>query len=86
MALYNWGDEFDCSNNNWLYINNDYLWFLTPALQHLSYVYIVYRDTGNVYYNYTYNIGAVFPSVYLDAEIKIASGIGSKENPFILSI
>ena len=87
-VLYNWNNDniSDCKNNDWLFDNN-YQWTLTPlAYVDLAPGVFCVSDDGYVRHD---NSASFFkinvrPVVYLKPTVKIVSGVGTKENPFII--
>ena len=78
IPLYDWIDVEECSTNNWLY--NNYHWTLTS---YYEIVFVVF-DGGSVLPtgpSFTYD---THPVVYLTSNVKIVSGTGSMDDPFIL--
>jgi len=73
-----------CRNNNWMF-KNDHLWTINPrAHSGSSYLTLCINQLGGLD-NCTSSIARnVYPSVYLKANVKIISGCGEKENPYIL--
>ena len=82
--IWNWKDSVsDCKNNNWMYNSSDNQWTITPRLDFASTVFFVYY-TGYVNgYNAYYGLG-VRPVVHLNSAIKVITGSGTKESPYIL--
>ena len=84
--LYNWESSSvsDCKNNDWMYNSSKSQWtIIMPSHDDTSSVFSV-GDYGFVnYYRATYNLG-VRPVVHLKSTIKVISGSGTKESPYIL--
>ena len=80
--LYNWDGASACYQNDWLF-KSSYMWSLSPNSS--SSIGVFYVDSsGYVDYNlasYTYG---VWPVVYLKSTIKVTTGTGSSDSPFIL--
>ena len=76
-----WYDEGGCYDNDWLY--NEYTWMLSPSSSGAGYAWYVFGG-GYVYDDRVYYARAVFPVLYLDSELTIESGEGSKEKPYIV--
>ena len=83
-----------CKNNNWMHHGSEMyegMWMLSPSVIFIgsSYVCGVLGDgrvigrgdviTDDACYPYS-----VFPSVYLNTEVKITSGSGTSSDPYIL--
>ena len=86
-ALSNWysSGANDCFNNDWLLYIPNYRWTLTPHTRDSSEVFNV-GNYGGVYYSSVCGSSAVFPALYLNSNVKIIGGEGTKNLPFILSI
>ena len=85
--LYSWHLFEDCINNNWLYVNQAQ-WTLTPLVTSSNHVF---RRYASGYINYALGSVsktdmAVVPVTYLSSNIKITSGSGTKELPYVLSL
>ena len=80
--LQNFSEE--CIQNNWLSKN---LWTLMPAT-HSEYKSTVYgvSSNGQVTASNAKNKNNIYPVLYLKKDVKIISGIGTKENSFQLDI
>ena len=86
-GLYNWQLFEDCINNNWLYVNQAQ-WTLTPLVTSSNHVFRRYAS-GHIYYalgSVSKTDMAVVPVTYLSSNIKITSGSGTKELPYVLSL
>ena len=81
--LLNWDSSSvsDCKNNDWMYNSSKGQWTITPR-QDISYVFDVY-DGCVVDYGAIINHG-VRPVVHLNSAIKVITGSGTKESPYIL--
>mgnify|MGYP005770909705 CR=1 FL=1 len=79
IPLFNWIDVEDCSTNNWLYV--DYHWTLTSYHKN---VFAVFYD-GCVLPQGASFIHNTHPVVYLLSNVEIVSGIGTPDEPFVLS-
>ena len=86
-VLYKWSDSnvSDCKNNDWLYDSSSSQWTISPFAysSYASNVFIVYSRGYVSSYSASIN-NEVRPVVYLTSNVKIASGTGSQDNPFIL--
>ena len=83
--LYNWESSSvsDCENNDWMYKLANGQWTIMPSHDDTSSVFSV-GDYGFVnYYHATYNL-LVRPVVHLNSAIKVITGSGTKESPYIL--
>ena len=83
--MYNWDDSSvsDCINNDWMYNSSIYQWTITPRQGDANDVFFV-GDTGFVNSYYAYNDDGVRPVVHLNSAIKVITGSGTKESPYIL--
>ena len=84
--LYNWQNDNDCKNNDWLYIPSQYQdqWTMCPSAADSHYVFCVTSIYGFVGYSYAYDTYVIRPVVHLKSTIKITGGTGSSTDPFIL--
>ena len=81
--MYNWDGLSVCYQNDWLFKSSN-MWTLSPHSSRSSVVFRVdYRG-----YVYNYNAGdvilGVWPVVHLKSTIKVTTGTGSSNDPFIL--
>lgn len=81
--LYNWETVSDCKNNDWMYNSSMYQWTITPYQDDTNAVFYVYY-TGYVAHIYVYHNFDVRPVVHLNSAIKVITGSGTKESPYIL--
>ena len=83
--MYNWDDSSvsDCKNNDWMYNSSIWQWTITPRQVNTSYVFYVII-AGCVNDNDAYYGSGVRPVVHLNSAIKVISGSGTKESPYIL--
>lgn len=83
--MYNWADSSvsDCKNNDWMYNSNIMQWTITPRRDNTSYVFYV-DGAGFVYSINASNYISVRPVVHLNSAIKVITGSGTKESPYIL--
>ena len=89
VANYNY-DNMTCKKNNWMHHGstmNEAMWMLSPGADSdgADYVWVVIGD-GIVGYVFASSALSVFPSVYLNTEVKITSGSGTSSDPYILSV
>ena len=83
--LYNWNSVEDCYTNSWLYDGSNYQWTLAPNASNSDSVFGV-SDGGYVFADgYAFNSIAFRPAVYLTSNVEIVSGIGTPDEPFVLS-
>ena len=83
-------DNMTCKKNNWMHHGStmdEDMWMLSPgAYSDLAgYVWFVYGD-GSVNSDSASDALSVFPSVYLNTEVKITSGSGTSSDPYILEL
>ena len=83
-------DNMTCKKNNWMHHGstiNEAMWMLSPGAisGDASYVWIVFGD-GRVSVGGAFLAFSVFPSVYLNTEVKITSGSGTSSDPYILEL
>ena len=83
-------DNMTCKKNNWMHHGstmNEAMWMLSPiAYSDLAFhVWLVY-GAGYVSSDGACRALSVFPSVYLNTEVKITSGSGTSSEPYILSV
>ena len=60
------------------------MWTITPAL--LRYFIHDMNLYGNISVAYANNGRLVAPTTYLSSHIRITSGVGTKEQPYLLSL
>ena len=82
--LHNWinGSVSDCKNNDWMY-SDTMQWTITPNSNSTDYVYFIYV-VGHVSTNSANDALSVRPVVHLNSAIKVITGTGTKESPYIL--
>ena len=89
IKLNDWYNSYasDCKNNDWLFNSIDQ-WTLSPyANSSLAYhVYFVYDTQGRVTDRVASSNTSVRPVGYLLGNVKISSGTGSQDDPFVLLI
>ena len=83
-------DNMTCKKNNWMHHGStieEEMWMLSPtAYSDLAFhVWLVY-GAGYVSSDGACRALSVFPSVYLNTEVKITSGGGTSSDPYILSV
>ena len=74
-----------CYQSSWIYKSGE----LQPLLTHYSgscsyCIFGIYSDGYIYHYVYTYGPLPIHPVVYLNANVSITSGIGTRSNPFVL--
>ena len=81
--MYNWDGLSVCYQNDWLF-KSSYMWTLSPVSSNSYYVFNV-NDSGCVYSDNARNGNSgVWPVVHLKSTIKVITGTGSSNDPFIL--
>ncbi len=81
--MYNWDGVSACYQNDWL-LKSSYMWTLSPHSSYSYYVFYVSRS-GCVSSNRAYgNYHGAWPVVHLKSTIKVTTGTGSSNDPFIL--
>lgn len=87
--LYKWSDEniSECKENNWLFDSTSMQWSINPMNYPVASHVFHISSTGGVGGNYASSPNyphSCRPSIYLKESIKLISGFGTKENPYIL--
>ncbi len=85
------GSNFDfiCKDNNWMHYGTAMSdsWMLSPfAISGESYNAWMISYTGSVGGEYVFAPGIVFPTIYLNSDVKIIGGTGTNTDPYILSL
>ena len=80
--LYNWDGASACYQNDWLF-KSSYMWSLSPNSSSSSSVFYV-SSSGYVSGSSAHITYGVWPVVYLKSTIKVTTGTGSSDSPFIL--
>ena len=88
-ANYNY-NNITCKKNNWMYhvsARDEGMWMFSPNANSDG-AYYVWYVMGDGIFNNTFASDAhsVFPSVYLNSDVKITSGSGSSSDPYILGV
>ena len=78
--LYNWDGASACYQNDWLSKSS---WSLSPFSSNGNDVFSVH-GSGYVHNAHAYRPYGVWPVVYLKSTIKVTTGTGSSDSPFIL--
>ena len=83
-------DNMTCKKNNWMHHGstmNEAMWMLSPnALSDLANGVWCVFGVGGVSGDRASRALSVFPSVYLNSDVNIVSGIGTSSDPYILSV
>ena len=79
-------DNITCKKNNWMHHASATDWMLSPiaSSEDAGSVWLV--GDGLVNYDFAVRALSVFPSVYLNTDVKITSGSGTSSDPYILSV
>ncbi|MDD6244719.1 MAG: hypothetical protein PUB03_03575 [bacterium] len=81
--MYNWDGVRACYQNDWLF-KSSYMWTLSPRSSNSNYVFYVYSG-GYVADNGADSVySGAWPVVHLKSTIKVTTGTGSSNDPFIL--
>ena len=84
--LFRWGRATisNCNNKDWMYNSSTDQWTITPDQDSTYFVFYVgnYGDVNSI--NAGDNNNGVRPVVHLKSTIKVISGSGTKESPYIL--
>ncbi|CCY45821.1 unknown [Clostridium sp. CAG:1193] len=86
------GSNFDfiCKDNNWMHYGtamSDSSWMLSPfAISGEPYNAWMVSYTGSVGGEYVFAPRIVFPTIYLNSDVKIIGGTGTNAGPYILSL
>ena len=83
MSNWDFSSVSDCKNNDWMYNSKIYQWTITPRQDYTNDVFNV-NNTGCVNSFIAYNYLVVRPVVHLNSAIKVITGSGTKESPYIL--
>lgn len=81
----NYANNSDCINNNWLFDSNNNQWTITPTSFENNTV-IGINGVGNFSVIDINNSSSIRPTLYLNSNIIITGGDGTKENPYTLSM
>ena len=84
LLMWNYTDSSDCPNNDWLF-NSSNQWTLSPGAHFSDASFVVYVPSdGHVDGGGASSGYVVRPVVYLTSNVKISSGTGSQDDPFVL--
>ena len=77
---------YTCRNENWMHYNS-MKWYLSPGANSVN-AGAVWRVAGDgiVAHGCASSALSVFPSIYLNSDVKITSGSGSSGDPYILGV
>jgi hypothetical protein len=79
-------NNIDCKNNNWLYnrFKSNGVWLLTPYSDNSYDLWVALPDGIASYGPFAYTSYAIYPTVYLNPDIIITTGEGTKDSPYKL--
>ena len=79
-------DGFDfCTQNNWL-SSLQSKWTISSIGTDWHANDAVYIEEKRIREMYAMNVGNIFPTLYLKNDINFIGGLGTRENPYLLSI
>ena len=79
-------ESYYCKNDNWLHTGYHY-WLLSPLATSTSSTYSWFANrNAHLSNGVVINAYGVRPSVYLKSNVQITGGVGSKLNPYTLSV
>ena len=82
---YKYNGEYICLNNNWLYKKDSMFFLLNPISSNSTNVEII-SSSGTVSDGPSYNNAyAVYPTLFLNTNLKIIGGNGKSDNPYLIS-
>lgn len=81
-------DDASCYNNDWLFDTNNQQWLMNPSLTNLSNVFYIDNNgsvtNGGLNNDIVYATMAVKSVVYLNSDVNIVSGMGTRDKPYQL--
>ena len=84
--LFSWNNFSDCKNNDWLFSDRNQ-WTMSPYASSSEAIHsFVILESGASTSTVAFFAYDIKPVVYLKSTVKIVSGIGTKENPFVIEI
>ena len=83
--LFTWNNTNTCQTNDWLYKQTRQFTLTPHYATDMSYAVFTIVKSGIIYSGNASDYDAVWPVVYLKSSVKLSSGIGSKDDPYILS-
>ena len=86
-ALYSWGYEgvSDCKDNDWLYVPGQFRWTLTSFATYMNANIAFYMNHAlDVNHTVISDFINVVPAVFLKTNVRIESGNGTMDSPYIL--
>lgn len=73
--------------SNWLYKYETPYWTMMPIARNDMLAGVApINSTGNIGVNLAFFDFHIIPTLYLKEDVKISNGIGTKQNPFTLSL
>ena len=86
-TMYSWTGSSDCYRNDWLYIQNQDQWTLTPFANSSSAYRVSTMDRGDWSASLNASAGVVVrPAVFLKSSVIITGGTGTQADPYTLSM
>ncbi len=89
MELYSWNGSgvSDCKNNDWLYKTGSYQWTMTPnaTSYHAGNIFSI-LSPGCIDIANASDAKEIYPTIYLNENVKIGNGIGNINDPYELEI
>lgn len=77
----------DCSENNWLFNRTNVTWTLTNYGKNTGNAanIVTIETSGKTDNTHASNVGLIYPTTYLTSTVKITSGSGTKDDPYIFA-
>lgn len=77
----------DCSKNNWLFNGTNVTWTLTNYGKNTGNAanVVTIETSGKTDNTHASNVGLIYPTTYLTSTVKITSGSGTKDDPYVLA-
>ena len=88
-TIYEWGNPMfsSCYSNNWIYDSSHNQWTLFPhGVKTFAYTALYILSFGSMGFEKVSTSYAIFPTVFLNASVKIVGGVGTQESPFEISL
>ena len=80
--MYNWDSYSDCRSNDYLYDSSNSQMFITPYTSDSSYIFNFEGYLSTLYTSDSYKYK---PVLYLKSAVKILSGTGTENDPYVLA-
>ena len=75
----------NCKENNWLYVEGNHQWTITPGIDKQNTVFLI-NAVGGINADVSTYALLIRPTLYLNPNVRILSGIGTLDNPYKLSL